>query len=151
MHKQTLKNLLQCITGTRLLNNFAGIFFPTSMRQNHAMEDKQDPNRIPQEAPYILSPEELESFRKSFDTLPSFPPIREPILSVRFGTPKLGIPYPDNSCLDYICGYVDVSIEFNSGQHRRARINLAELGFPFYPEQYTAYNLASILYYQKEK
>ena len=98
------------------------------------MEDKQDPNRIPQEAPYILSPEELESFRKSFDTLPAFPPIREPILSVRFGIPKFGIPYPDSSCLDYICGYVDVSIEFNSGQHRRARINLTEKNtlYPYY-------------------
>lgn len=31
------------------------------------------------------------------------------------------------------------------------RNHLAELGFPFYPEQYTSYNLASILNYQKEK
>lgn len=98
------------------------------------MNETQDANRIPDESPYTMTSEELDVFRKSLDALPPFPPIVEPIKSIKFGIPKFGIPYPDHSCLSYICGYMDILIEFTSGLQRQARISLTEKNalFPYY-------------------
>lgn len=90
------------------------------------MPKNHDSNRIPLEPPYTLTPEELEAFRCSLDTFPAFPPIREPISSIELGIPKFGIPYPDNDLLKYICGYVDISVEFADGRKRHVRISLTE-------------------------
>jgi len=100
---------------------------PNALEQwNSPTVKDHDSNRIPQEAPYILTPEELEAFRSSLDIFPLFPPIREPVSSIKLGIPKFGIPFPNNPLLQYICGYVDISIEFIGGRRRHARVSLTE-------------------------
>lgn len=111
-------------------------YTPEKTHGESSMITPEDPNRIPKAPPYLLNPEELEAFRKNMDSLSAFPPIFEPVESIRFGIPKFGIPYPDSSFLAYICGYIDIEVRLKSNRLHRIRINLTEKNalYPYYTQ-----------------